>query len=351
MGSHIATHLSFVAIASGIGGSLLYTGGLSCISGILTRNIYDCLSGARNISLVVGLILPFIKDQIYHQHLLDQYSSEFIQRFSLAVYRAKELSEQFPNLGFGHFNDAYNLAFWYSVRKTHPEQKQNILATLRSIPAEERPVCFYENQPFLDGQEVQEFFETYGIQSLDLWFFLNPEQFQQLFLPKNIVHFLNANGLKEMQAEVEALKKLLMDAVERYVDLEKEQRERQIYEEIEQHQKKIAEYSASIYDLNYALGRMDPEKAIYPDMQKYATDLKNLVPQIALLNEEIVELETLIEEHTGDLTTAIPEAIGGKGFRVSDCNEMLTLCSFLWKNLLKQYLSYSLKEESRINTI
>jgi hypothetical protein len=68
---------------------------------------------------------------------------------------------------------------------------------------------------------------------------------------------------------------------------------------------------------------MDPEKAIYPDMQKYATDLKILVPQITLLNKKIIDLETLIDEHTGDLTKEVSEVIGAKGFRVIDCKQML----------------------------
>lgn len=321
LGSHIATQLSLAAIASGIGGSLLYTGGLSCVSGILTRNIYDCLSGVRNISLIVGLILPSIKDQINHQHLLDQYSREFVERFSLAVYRAKAFLDQ-PD--YSHFINIYGLAHGYSVRKTYPEQKQNIIATLKNLSAVDKAMCFWGNQPFLDGQEVQEFVETSGIKAWDLRVYLNLEQFQHLFLPKKIVHFLNANDLQKMQAEVEALKKHLMGVFERYVDLEKEQREHQIYKEIEQQYEKIAEYSSSIFDLNNILVRLGSDEAtLSDDVQPYATELKNLAPQITLLNEQIIELETLIEEHTGDLTTAVPEAIGSKGFRVSDCTEML----------------------------
>jgi hypothetical protein len=321
LGSHIATMLSLVAIASGIGGSLLYTGGLSCISAILNRNVYDCLYGARNISLA-AFILPFIKKLIYHQHLLCQYSREFIQRFSLAVYRVKDRLEE-SDIKYSHFDNAYHLAFGYSVQKNNPEQKQALIAILKSIPAEEKGVCFYENQPFLDEQEMQEFIEACGIQAWDIWFYLNPEQFQRLFLPKNIAHFLNANGLQAMQAEVEALKNDLMSAAKSYANVEKEQKERQIYEEIQQEQKKIAEYCSSIYALDYVLRRIDPEKAISPGMRQYATELKNLAPQIVILKEKIEELESLIEEHTGDLTTAVPEAVGGKGCRVRDCEEIL----------------------------
>jgi hypothetical protein len=325
LGSHIATSLSLVAIVSGIGGSLLYIGGLSCISGVVHRNFYDCLDGAVSISSAV-LFLRFSKEQIHDLHLLEQYSREFIQRFSVAVYRAKELSEHFNiKLSKDLFCGTYSLAFGYTVQKKHPEQKQNILKILRNFSAEEREVCFYENQPFLDEQEVKEFFKTCEIQAWDRWFFLNPEQFQQLFLPKKIAHFLNENGLQEMQDEVEALKKDLLTAIASYAHLEKEQRELKIYEEIQQEQKKLAEYSSSIYQLDYVLGRMKnpPDMAIFAEIKQYATELKKLTPQIASVKEMIKELETLIEEHTGDLTLEVPVAIGGKGCRVSDCKEML----------------------------
>lgn len=310
VGSHIAAEFSLTAIASGIGGSVLYYGGLSCISGVLNRNVYDCLYGTRNIGLVAALILPFIKGQIHHVHLLEKNLPEFTDRFSLAVYRAKEASEK---LSLGHFYGIYNLALGYC--------EQNVRAVLKTLPANETYLYFYENQPYLSEQEVKEFLEFFKIPAWKIWFCLDPEQFQDLFLPKNIVHFLTEKGLQQLQDEVEALKEVLMTAIDSD-DLAEEQRENQIYQKVQQEQKKIEEYSDSIYELENVLGRINPEDG-FLDTKEYVTELKNLTPQITLLKEKIAELETLIEEHTGELTKPVHEAIGGKGIRVSDCEEIL----------------------------
>ncbi len=310
VGSYIASGLILTASFSGIGASLLSRGVPLCMSGVTAYNLDQFLSGIRYISLVFGVIVPLIKHFHSKYESLDCYSRQFLERFPIALAKARELSGQFQlKLSKNHLRITYDLALWYSIKKTDPAIKQQILMRLREIPDNKKLIHFVENLPFLDLEELQEFAQTCGIQPSDIWSYMNVEQIKTvIFTQKEF----DENLLATLERELEA-------AIRKFDG--SEQKELKIYEEIHEDYQKIVEHSSWISSTLYSLKLMNPAAIESPEVRAYVQSLKDLMPQLTNLKKKIEALEGKIEECTGEYTQPAVEAMAG--VRVSDCQEIL----------------------------
>ena len=324
MGTQAASSLIIAAIASGIAGSVLYSSGLSCVSGIRTQDLYGVLGGVKKIILIVSCF-PLIKRLFHQGYLVDKYSSEFIHRFSSAAFAAKRFQDAVGHpLSDYHYQHSYRLAFLFTAKKHGFDQQEQILEILRSLPENERFLHFVENHPFLNDQDIEGFIKAYEITALNLWTTLTTEQIRRFFFPPELVRLLDPKVLHDIEREIEDLQTALDAATKKYarVDLSKEEIELKIYEEIQQKHSKIVEYTFSIATLRYTINRMDPSEALLSETRLSLEHLRKILPQIAQLKEKIDEVENNIDDRTGYLITPVHEALGDKGFSVKDCHEL-----------------------------
>ena len=280
---------------------------------------------------LVASIVPLVKRRWDQVHLLDDHSFPFIKHFSYASSVANIFHKKSKkNITKSTLNYIYHLALAYSAKQNYPEQRQEILATLRRVPEDERDFCFVENLPFLDEQDLQDFIHTYSIQLLDLWNFLSRTQIQRYLLPQNIV--LSEAGLTSLQVEIDSFEHEIKAVIQKYAitaeeeslltDKDKAEREFKIYEEIQSKHQKLMNDSASIASLVYTIGRMEPQKATSQETRDYVQFLKTLSPKLDALQAKMVEVENTIEECTGELTQTFEVAIGAKGVRADGCNQI-----------------------------
>jgi hypothetical protein len=81
VGNRVAAGLLLTAIAAGAGGSLAWSGALSCATAVTTRDLAGFLWGVRNISMFLGVIFPLFTKAWSQFHLIDDHSWQFFEHY------------------------------------------------------------------------------------------------------------------------------------------------------------------------------------------------------------------------------------------------------------------------------